>query len=449
MPENKMKKLTVFSITWPIFIEMLFHIVMGNVDTFMLSYVSDSAVAGVGVTRQLIEFSIILFNLIGLGVGVIVANYIGAKNNQGANNIAASAISLNFLFGIVVSVVIVMNRDLFLNFYEMTPEIKAHAEIYLIIVGGSLVLEAVMLTIGPVIRSHGFTRDTMYVGIGMNVINVIGNALLLYGFFGIPQMGVAGVAIATASSRLVGFICIFYLLYKRIDTPIYLIDYLHIKWKEIWKILRIGVPGALEWLSFHMSQMVATRIVTFMGATALATHIYATNIVYFFMLFGMAIGEGTEIIVARMIGANEKEKAYHQLIRSVKWAFGITIATIIVISFFRDQILSIFTSDPNIIALGSAILLFCIVLEPGRVFNHVVINSLRAAGDVRFPLIMAVVSMWGIKIPLAYLFGIHLGYGVFGVWVAHAMDEWVRGVIHYKRWTGRKWQRKLVFAPGK
>lgn len=381
--ENKLKKVTAFSITWPIFVEMLFHILMGNVDTFMLSDVSDQAVGAVGVTRQLIEFSVILFNLLGLGVGVVVAHYVGANNYVGASKIAASSVTLNFLFGISISLLLVFNRDVFLSFYQLAPDLENYAEIYLIIVGGSLVLEAVMLTIGPVIRSHGFTRDTMYIGIGMNVVNIIGNALLIYGLFGFPQMGVAGVAIATAASRLIGFIWSFYLLYKRMETPIHLIDYAQIKWQEIWTILRIGIPAALEWLSFHLSQMVATRIVTFMGATALATHIYATNIVYFFMLFGMAIGEGTEIIVAQMIGANQKEKAYRQLIRSVKWALGITLAAIVTVSFFRDQILSIFTDDPGIISVGAAILLFCIVLEPGRVFNHVVINSLRAAGDVQ------------------------------------------------------------------
>lgn len=444
---NRIKKLTVFALTWPIFIEMLFHILMGNVDTFMLSYVSDDAVAAVGVTRQLIEFCIIIFNLIGLGVGVIIARYVGANDYSVASKVAASAISLNLIFGIVVSVLMVIYRDSFLAFYKMGPELESYATIYLIIVGGSLFLEATMLTIGPAIRSHGFTRDTMYIGMGMNVINVIGNALLIYGLFGLPQLGVAGVAISTAVSRLIGLIFSFYLLYKRIEVPIYVIDYFRIKWKEIGMTLRIGIPSALEWLSFHLSQMMATRIVTFMGTTALATHIYATNIVYFFMLVSMAIGEGTEILVAQYIGAKKLDKAYEILIKSVKWGLGITVGIIVFISFFRDQILSIFTDDPSIISIGSAILLFSIILEPGRVFNHIVINSLRAAGDVKFPLIMAIVSMWGVKVPLAYLFGIKLGYGLLGVWVAHAVDEWIRGIVHYYRWKGRKWQREFLLSP--
>ncbi len=423
---------------------MLTHILMGNVDTFMLSHVSDNAVAAVGVTRQLLDFSIILFNLLGLGVGVIIAQFVGAKNFNDASKIAASALTLNFVFGIVISVLFVLNRDLFLSFYHLTPELSELAQMYLLIVGGTLFLEAVMLTIGPVIRSHGFTMDTMYIGIGMNVVNVIGNAVLIFGLFGFPELGVMGVAFSTAFSRILGFIFLLFLLYKRIQAPIALRDYIHIKWREIGMTLKIGIPSGLEWLSYHFSQMMVTKMVTLMGATALATHIYASNIVLFFMLFGMAIGEGTEILVAQLFGSRKIETAYKQLLLSLKWAFGITLGLILIVSLFREQVLMIFTNDLEIITVGSAVLLFCILLEPGRVFNHVIINSLRAAGDVKFPLVMAVISMWGLKIPLAYLFGIHLGYGVLGVWIAHACDEWVRGIVHYRRWTGRKWEKKLT-----
>lgn len=92
------------------------------------------------------------------------------------------------------------------------------------------------------------------------------------------------------------------------------------------------------------------------------------------MVFGMAVGEGTEIIVARLIGAGDKEKAYHQLLRSLRWSLVITIAVIVVVSFFRYEVMAIFTDEPAIIQLGAAILLFCILLEPGRVFNHVLLT---------------------------------------------------------------------------
>ncbi|WP_258297810.1 MATE family efflux transporter [Paenibacillus peoriae] len=440
------KTMTVFAITWPIFIEMLFHILMGSVDTFMLSHVSDEVVSAVGVSRQLIEFTIILFNLLGLGVGVIIAQLLGAQKHVDASRVTASALTFNLVFGLALSLMFIVSRDFLLSFYHITPTIKENAEIYMMLAGGSLFLEALMLTAGPVIRSHGFTKDTMIVGISMNILHIVGNALLIYGWFGLPQMGVAGAAISTVISRAVACVWIFLLLYKRVSAPICIRYYVQLQWSKLVAILKIGIPAGLEWLSYQLSQMMVTRFVSFMGTTAIATHFYTNTIVYFFMVFGMAVGEGTEIIVARLIGAGDKEKAYHQLLRSLKWSLVITIAVIVVVSFFRYEVMAIFTDEPAIIQLGAAILLFCILLEPGRVFNHVVINSLRAAGDVQFPLMMAIISMWGIKIPLAYVLGIHMGYGVLGVWIAHACDEWVRGIFHYLRWKGRKWQHKSLLS---
>lgn len=441
------KRITVFSITWPIFVESLFHIMMGTVDTFMLSHISDNVVSAVGISRQLIEFCIIMFNLLGLGVGVIIAQLLGGKKELQASQVTASAITVNLIAGLVISTLFIVFHNVLLSFYHPTPEVSRHAEIYMQLAGGSLFLEAVILTIGPVVRAHGYTRDTMIVGIGMNIIHIVGNALLIYGFFGLPALGVLGAGISTLVSRLIACVWIFALLYKRIGVPIKLKYYVQMRWLELRAMLTIGVPAGLEWMSYHLSQMMVTRIVTSMGDIPLATHIYVNSIVYYFMIFGMAIGDGTEIVVARMIGAREQEKAYHQLLRSLKWAFIITIGVIVPVSYFGDHVMSVFTDNPVIIATGASVLLFCILLEPGRVFNHVVINSLRAAGDVRFPLMMAGISMWGIKIPLAYLLGIYFNMGLIGVWIAHAADEWVRGVFHYFRWTGRKWQGKTLLPP--
>ncbi|GGF71318.1 MATE family efflux transporter [Paenibacillus albidus] len=420
---------------------------MGTVDTFMLSHISDEVVSAVGISRQLIEFSIILFNLLGLGVGVVISKLLGAGRLQAVSQTAASALTFNLLFGLVISLMFIVSRDGLLSFYKVPQTVHQDAALYMMLVGGSLFLEALMLTAGPVIRSHGFTRDTMVVGIGMNIIHLIGNALLIYGWFGLPQLGIMGAALSTVISRVIACVWIFCLLYKRVELPIRLAYYFRMKWQELMAILKIGIPSGLEWLSYHFSNMVVTRFVSFMGLTAVTAHVYSNTIIYFFMLFGMAIGEGTEIIVARLIGSGQKEKAYRQLLTSLKWAMLITIATLIAGIPFRKQIFDFFTDDPSVIAIGASILLLCLFLEPGRVFNHVVINSLRAAGDVQFPLMMAVISMWGIKVPLAYVLGIHLGYGVLGVWIAHAFDEWVRGVFHYFRWKGRKWQHKSLLSP--
>ncbi len=157
------------------------------------------------------------------------------------------------------------------------------------------------------------------------------------------------------------------------------------------------------------------------------------------MLFSISIGFGTEILIGHLIGAGEIELAYKELLRSLRTGFAIAIGAILIVALTAPWTLRCFTSNPVILGGSVVLLRIAIVLEPGRVFNVVVINSLRATGDVGFPIQMAVFSMWFIWVPLAWFLGLHLGWGLPGVWIAMALDEWTRGVMMYRRWKSRRW----------
>lgn len=125
----------------------------------------------------------------------------------------------------------------------------------------------------------------------------------------------------------------------------------------------------------------------------------------------------------------------------------LTLVIVGVAAIFRHELVGLFTKDPEIIAAGASIFVLSIVLEPGRTFNMVIINSLRAAGDARFPVLMGVLSMWGVAVPLAYALGVHFGFGLLGVWIAFAVDEWLRGIIMLLRWRSRAWEKKALVKP--
>lgn len=187
-----------------------------------------------------------------------------------------------------------------------------------------------------------------------------------------------------------------------------------------------------------------TAIIAILGAAALSTWVYTWNVMSFIMLFGLAVGQGTQILIGYRVGAGDFDGAYRQLLRSLKVSFIITIFIAIFVSIFRENIMSLFTDDEEIIHTGSTLLLLCLILEPGRTFNLVVINSLRATGDAAFSVKMGVLSMWGIAVPLSYFLGIHLGLGLAGVWIAFIVDEWLRGIIMYFRWKSRAWEKKVL-----
>ncbi|MBS8266192.1 MATE family efflux transporter [Mesobacillus boroniphilus] len=438
------KQVGLLALTWPIFIELFLHMLMGSTDTFMLSHISDDAVAAVGVANQLVFFMILVFGFVATGTAVLVSQNLGAGLQVDARRISGLSLSLNLIFGVVVSIIVVGFNDVFLQMFNLTPEINRLAHQYLVIVGGTLFTQALLVTASAILRANGLTKEAMFISIIMNIIHLAGNSLFIYGLFGVPEMGVQGVAISTAISRSIAVLLIFRLLYRRLPVKIALEDYLNFNKSFIKKILKIGIPSAGENALYNTSQMAITVIIGLLGAMALTTRVYTFNIMSFMMLFGIAIGQGTQILIGYKVGAREFDKAYHQLLKSLKLSIIITMAITVVIVSIREPILGIFTDNKDIIREGSKVLLLCLILEPGRTFNIVVISSLRAAGDAVFPVKMALVSMWGISVPLAYILGIKMGFGLSGIWMAFIIDEWFRGIIMYIRWRSRVWEKKVL-----
>ncbi|WP_078555307.1 MATE family efflux transporter [Bacillus alkalicellulosilyticus] len=442
-PENKknVKNLSLFALTWPIFIEISLHMLMGSADTLMLSQYSDDGVAAVGVATQILSLIIVMFGFIATGTSVLIAQYMGAGREEDAAKIAVVSLVANLAFSLVLGLIIALGSTTILNLMQIPVELMDMAMIYLIIVGGTSFTQAVLMTAGAIIRSHGFTKDAMYVTIGMNIINVVGNYLFLFGPFGIPVLGVTGVAIATAVSRILGLILLMILLYKRVNGNLPFSYLKHHPKRELGNLLKIGIPSAGEHLSYNTAQLMITFFVAMLGTEALTTKVYAQNLTFFVSLFAFALSQSNQIIIGHQIGANKIKEAYHRCLRSLYIAFTVSALTAGVFALFKDQLLGIFTDNLEIIALGGILMLLTIILEPGRAFNVIIINSLRAAGDVKFPVYMGILIMWGVGVPVAYIFGIHFELGLIGVWIAFIVDEWVRGVIMLLRWRSKKWQK--------
>ncbi len=328
----------------------------------------------------------------------------------------------------------------------LPEELLQEATMYLVIVGGFSFVQSLLMTVSAILRSYQFTKDVMYVTIGMNILNIIGNYLFIFGEFGFPVLGVTGVAISTAVSRCIGLIIVAYLLYRRIpnDLPFsYLVR--GIPKVELRNLLKIGIPAAGEQMFYNGSQLVIMSFILMLGAEELTTRVYVQNVTMFALLFGLAVGQGTQIIVGYQVGAKQLDAAYKRCIHSLQLAIIISLAMSAIFYFLSNPILRIFTDNPDIIALGSILLLLHVIMEPGRSFNLVVINCLRAAGDAKFPVYLAVISMWGVSIPIAYFFGIHLELGLAGIWLGMVADEWLRGFLMYMRWRGGKW-REMAFV---
>jgi putative MATE family efflux protein len=439
---RKDRKMTLFALTWPIFIEVMLHMLMGNADTLMLSQYSDNSVAAVGVSNQILFLLIVMFGFIATGTTILVAQYLGANNYKDAKEISSVSLSANLLISIIISFVIVIASEEILLLMNLPRELLPEATYYLQLVGGFSFIQALIMTASAILKSYGYTKDTMYLTIGMNLINILGNYLFIFGPFGLPVLGVQGVAISTVVSRLIGLIVILYMLKKRVHFNFNFRELFKLPKHHLKNLLHIGVPTAGEQLSYNTSQMVITFFITIIGTEALTTKIYTQNLMMFILLFSLAVSQGTQILIGYLIGAKDYDSAYKRCLQSLY--SGIIISTLMAIIFaiFSDNLLGIFTTNERILEIGGTLILLTILLEPGRAFNMVIISSLRAAGDIKFPTYIGILSMWGVSVPIAYILGIHYDFGLIGVWIAFICDEWVRGILMLHRWNSRAWMTK-------
>ncbi|OMD25229.1 MATE family efflux transporter [Paenibacillus odorifer] len=441
MKQNNHQEFNLVKLTWPIFLELFLFMLMGSVDTFMISSVSDDAVSGVGAANQIIAIAILVLSVIGNGAAIVVSQYLGSKKPLEAAQVTGNAITLNLLVGILLSTFLLIFGGSLLTALNVKGDILIYAKAYMNIVGGGIFLQALINALATTIRTHGFTKQTMVVSLLMNIIHVVGNYLLIYGHFGLPALGVEGAAISTVMSRFICLILFFLLLYRVMEVRVKVTYYIHLSKKYVLQILKIGIPSAFESITYQSCQLVFTLYITYLGAEAMATRQYALNISNYIYLFSVAVSMGTSIVVGHLVGARRPDEAYKRVFTSVKWALLVTVIIDAVVIFFRVPLFGLFTDNENIIRMGAQVILLSFFLETGRTTNLVIINSLRASGDAKFPVYMGLISMVCMSLPLGYFLVFQLDLRLAGVWIATAVDEWVRAVIMYFRWKSRAWEK--------
>ena len=393
----------------PIFIETLLIMMLGAVDTVMLSQYSDEAVAAVGVVNQLVMFAFLIFEIINMGTSVLCSQYLGAKLPQKMVQVVGVSLLLNILIGLGVSAVLYFGAPWLLHMMGLRAELMTYGVNYMEIVGAFAFFQAISLTISASLKSADKAIYPMLVVVVVNVLNIIGNYTLIFGKFGMPALGVEGAAISTAFARGVSMVILFVILFRKHISRFPLKYFRPFPWIELKNLLKIGVPSAGENMSYSLSQVVLTYFINLLGNEALAARMYVVNVVMFVYLFTIAMAQGGAISIGHLVG---------------KTMFGWL------------------TDNPEIIRMGVMVLYVDIILEIGKAINIYATNALRATGDVNYPFYVGVVMQWGVAVGCGYLFGLHWGWGLVGMWFAFLLDENIRGIIFVRRWNSMKWAKK-------
>ena len=426
----------------PIFVETLLVMMLGAVDTFMLSRHSDNSVAAVGVVNQLMNLVFLLFEVISLGTSILCSQYIGAKRRDKVIQVVGISLIFNLISGLLLSGCLYLFADKFLSLMGLRPDLMSEGLPYMKIVGGFAFLQAVSLSLSASLRSANKAKYPMYISLVVNVLNIIGNYTLIFGKFGMPALGVEGAAISTSFCRFVSVILLFVILLKK-HIPSFPKEYFRpFPWIELKNLLKIGIPSAGEHMSYSLSQVVIAYFINMISNEALATRTYIVNIVMFTYIFALALSQGGAILIGQLVGMKKIRAAYTIGKRIMRLGVAMSVSLSFVTALFGTQILSMLTSDPWIISTGAMILWVEILLENGRALNFFGVNALRSAGDIYFPVIIGIIVMWGIQVVGSYVLGITLGWGLIAMWAVFALDENIRGLIFVRRWNSFKWVGK-------
>jgi Na+-driven multidrug efflux pump len=211
--------------------------------------------------------------------------------------------------------------------------------------------------------------------------------------------------------------------------------------KYIKNLLKVGIPSAAENFSYTVSQTVIVGLIATLGTTSITTRIYTFNIAMFIFLLSIAVGNGNQIITGYFVGEKDFDGAYKNTLKVNFMTMLLSTGFALIIALLGPFLIRLLTDDPEIIRVALILLWIEVILEPGRTINLIVIQSLRAAGDTIFPVVMAIISMWGIAVFGSYL-SITFGLGLIGVWIAYTADEWFRGISMLLRWKSKVWQSK-------
>lgn len=438
------KKMTTLAITLPLFIETLLRTLLMNVDTVMLSRYSDKAVAAVGTIQQFGFFVMVIYLTASTGASILIAQYLGAKKPIEASKTSQAALISNLMVGIFLSIILYFASPFIVISLGLEHEVELYALQYFKIYVSFSIFQAISLVLASIVRSYGYAYIPLYVNIGTNIINVIGNYLFIFGAFGFPKLGVQGVAISTVFSQGVGAVVMVIIIGRIPEIKMFTktkISNLYIYIKDI---LKIGVPSAGELLSYNLSQIVILYFVSDLGTASLASYSYAINFTRFSYMLTISLGHATQILVGYNVGQGKKDKAYKICLQNLKWGIFSSFILIGFVAIFRYQIIGFLTSDLEITKITATLLLLAVIHEIARPVNIIVIGALRGAGDVRYPVYVGMIMMWGISVTLAYLFGIHLGWAMAGIWLARLLEEWLRSGVILRRWLSKKWEKKIL-----
>jgi putative MATE family efflux protein len=431
----------LFTLAWPLFLELLLGIAVGVAGTLLAARVSDTAGAAFALGNHVMATLFILFRIVGAGVGVVITQNLGGGRREAADAVARAVLAASTWIGAFTALLALAGTAPLLHLMNAPAEVLPLAAPLLQALAPALLLDAWNASMAAVMRAHLHARDTLVVMVLMHTVHLALAVPLMGGAFGWPGLGLPGFAVALLVARGVALALHLSLWRRRLALVPRRADWWRLRRTELAAVAHIGLPGAAENIAYRLGFMVSVAVAGSLGAAALATHAYAMQVIHLVLLFGLATGLSAEIVVGHLIGAGQLHEAHRLVRRALARGLAVSVAVATLAALSGPWTLRLFTHDAAIVQAATVLLWWTVLLEPGRTFNLVVINALRAAGDARYPVVAGAASMLVVLAGGSWLLGSEagLGLGLPGVWIAYAADEWLRGLLMWRRWATLAW----------
>ena len=429
----------LFTLIWPLLLEQTLSVTMGMADTLMVAGVGEAAVSSVSLVDSLNILIIQILSALATGGAVIASQYLGRRDEENASRSAAQLYSVLGISTVAVGVVCMLLSRLILRmvFGSIDEDVMRFAQQYFLISAVSYPFIGLYNGGAALFRAQGNSRISMLASLVMNVINIAGNALLIYGF----GMGVIGAALATLIGRV--FAAVFILWQNQdLHNPLRVQRFadLRPRRRPIMQILSIGIPSGLENGMFQIGKLCVSSLTSTLGTSAIAANAVANTISGIANIPGSTMGLAMIPVVSRCLGAGDKKQAKHYAKMFILMAMLGLFCTNACLFFTIPYIARLFSLSDTALNMCVTVMhwfsLFSVVCWAT---SFTLPNALRSGGDARYTMTVSIFSMWLFRVILSYIFVLKLNMGLTGVWFGMFIDWICRSVFFMIRFVSNKW----------
>ncbi|MFH1567208.1 MAG: MATE family efflux transporter [Gemmatimonadota bacterium] len=422
--------------------EALLGMMVGLVSTYLVGHLGAASLTAVGLSAQWAMTAMILFTAVGTGATALIARMVGAEDWSGANRVVVQSLAVAFGLGAVASALLFVLAEPALRLMGAEEEALAQGVMYLRMVSSAYAVSAVMGIGNACMRGAGDARTPLLVMAVVNAVNVVLAWVLVRGAGPVPALGLRGAALGDVTGRVAGGVLVVLLLARGRAG-------LRLEWhgpdlEIVRRMLRVGLPAALDQLIFRLGMLAYIRVVSALGTVAFAAHQIALNGESISFMPGWGFAMAATTLVGQGLGARDDERAERDALLSFYVAAGFMSCMGVAFLLWAPQIIGLFTEEAEVIVLATTPLRLIAVVQPFLAAMMVFAGGLRGAGDTLTPMVVNGLSVWLLRVPLSLLVTRWLGWGLTGVWLVMALDLTVRGTVLYAQFRGGRWKRVQV-----